>query len=200
MDRKEQILVATLALASEAGLSNVSLSQIAQKVGIKKASLYNHFASKEEIVTGLYEYLREQNRQRLANSFEDIGVAIKNKTALQVLSAGVENYRQLVSSPTLKYFYRLIISERVFSREAADILRRETERMVLSTKQLFYAMQVHGLLAFKHIDVAALSYAMTIHGLIEHQFDREVAGLEADDTMLNEYLQTFCQENACTPT
>ena len=36
------------------------MNMIADKVGIKKPSLYNHFVSKEEIVQAMYEYLREQ--------------------------------------------------------------------------------------------------------------------------------------------
>lgn len=197
MDRKEQIMLATLALASEAGLSNVSLAQIAQRVGIRKASLYNHFASKEEIVSALYEYLRAQSQKQLATSFVDIGALIRNRTALEVLTAGVKNYRQLVESPELKYFYRLILSERVFSGAAADILRRETERMILSTKQLFYALQVHGLMRFDHIDETALSYAMTVHGLIEYSLDLQVAGIASDDALLQGYLQAFCAQYAC---
>lgn len=49
-NRKEEILLATLELASEKGLGSVSLNMIADKVGIRKPSLYNHFSSKEELV------------------------------------------------------------------------------------------------------------------------------------------------------
>lgn len=60
MNRKEEIIMATLELAAEKGLGSVSMNMIADKVGIKKPSLYNHFVSKEEIVQAMYEYLREQ--------------------------------------------------------------------------------------------------------------------------------------------
>ena len=45
MNRKEEILLVTLELAAENGLSNVSMAQIAEKIGIKKPSLYNVFKS-----------------------------------------------------------------------------------------------------------------------------------------------------------
>lgn len=35
MDRKEEIIIVTLKLASQIGLSNVSMEQIAKQVGIK---------------------------------------------------------------------------------------------------------------------------------------------------------------------
>ena len=41
----------------------MSMSMIADKVGIKKPSLYKHFASKEEIVEAMYEYLRRQAKE-----------------------------------------------------------------------------------------------------------------------------------------
>ena len=43
MERKEEIIQATLMLASKNGIDNVSMSQIATQLGIKKPSLYNLF-------------------------------------------------------------------------------------------------------------------------------------------------------------
>lgn len=64
MERKEEIIIATLELAAEKGLTAVSMAQIADRIGIKKASLYNHFKSKEEIIKQMYVYLRTQAKQR----------------------------------------------------------------------------------------------------------------------------------------
>ena len=64
MNRKEEIVLVTLELAAEKGLANVSMSMIADKIGIKKPSLYKHFASKEEIVEAMYEYLRRQSKEK----------------------------------------------------------------------------------------------------------------------------------------
>lgn len=51
-NRKEEIILTTLELAAEKGLAGVSMSMIADKIGIKKPSLYKHFSSKDEIVGG----------------------------------------------------------------------------------------------------------------------------------------------------
>ena len=64
MSRKQEIIYATLELASEYGLKAVSLSQIADRIGIKKPSLYNHFKSKEEIVSAMYAFLRENAKKK----------------------------------------------------------------------------------------------------------------------------------------
>ena len=43
-------------------------------------------------------------------------------------------------------FYKVIYSERSLNPVAARIVAEETDRMILATKQLFYAMEVHKLL------------------------------------------------------
>ncbi len=57
---KEQILEAALDLFSVRGFEATSISQIADAVGIRKASLYSHFASKQEILDTLVEVVTKE--------------------------------------------------------------------------------------------------------------------------------------------
>lgn len=96
-------------------------------------------------------------------------------------------------------FYKIIYSERSIQPMAAKILAEETEKMIIATKQLFYAMEVHKLLHFQNADMSAVSFAMTVHGLMDYELDLRSGGyktenLEKND--LDEYLQWFCEENA----
>ena len=50
---KEKILEAALDLFSVKGFEATSISQLADIVGIRKASLYSHFSSKQEILDTL---------------------------------------------------------------------------------------------------------------------------------------------------
>lgn len=54
-DTKQEILDAALELFSTQGYEATSVSQIADAVGIRKASLYSHFASKQEILDRLLQ-------------------------------------------------------------------------------------------------------------------------------------------------
>ena len=56
-------------------------------------------------------------------------------------------------------FYKVIYSERSIQPMAAKILAEETEKMIIATKQLFYAMEVHKLLHFQNADMSAVSFA-----------------------------------------
>ncbi|MEK4510525.1 TetR/AcrR family transcriptional regulator [Paenibacillus sp. FSL K6-2524] len=191
MIQKKDILYATLELASIHGLRSLSLSQIAESVGIKKASLYNHFHSKEELITNLYQYLREESKGNMPAI--DYGEFVKGKSAEDVLTISCANYRKMIGNENMMKFYKVIMSERPFSKEAANILLLETEKMLLTTKQLFYAMQIHKLLDFTNIDMAALSYAMTIHNLIEYCIDKLVVQNMNCDYLFDEYINSFCE-------
>lgn len=59
----------------------------------------------------------------------------------------------------------MIYSERRTNPLAAQIMVEETNRMILATKKLFYALVTEGKLKCHEIDMAATSYAMAIHSM-----------------------------------
>ena len=78
---KEQILIESTVLFALKGYSAVSMRDIAQKVGITPAALYNHFASKDDLwkevmdhSIRLFQLYHEQLDEELkkADSFEEI--------------------------------------------------------------------------------------------------------------------------------
>ena len=57
MNTKEKIFDVALDLFSKKGYDSVSLREIADEVGIKKSSIYSHYASKEAILIDIFQYL-----------------------------------------------------------------------------------------------------------------------------------------------
>lgn len=194
-DRKEEIILTTLALAAEKGLSGVSMGMIADRVGMKKPSLYNYFSSREEIVEAMYGFLREKAKAGTHAALVDYAALFAGRTALEVLRLTVGSYLRLCLEPDMRTFYRVIYSERSIQPAAAAILAEETERMLLATKQLFYAMQAHRLLCFRDADMSAASFALTIHGLMDYGMDRRLSDAVLPASM-DAYLRWFCEENA----
>ena len=191
--------MATLELAANKGLGNVSMNMIADKVGIKKPSLYNHFASKEELVEAMYQFLREEAKKNANVGAIDYTIIFAGKSALEILKMMVGGYFNMNQQEHMLNFYKVIYSERSIQPMAAKILAEETEKMVIATKQLFYAMEVHKLLHFQNADMSAVSFAMTVHGLMDYELDLRSGGCEKENQerkALDEYLLWFCQENA----
>lgn len=191
--------MATLELAANKGLGNVSMNMIADKVGIKKPSLYNHFASKEELVEVMYQFLREEAKKNANVGAIDYTVIFAGKSALEILRMMVGGYFHMNQQEHMLNFYKVIYSERSIQPMAAKILAEETEKMIIATKQLFYAMEVHKLLHFQNADMSAVSFAMTVHGLMDYELDLRSGGCKTENQErndLDEYLQWFCKENA----
>ncbi len=197
-NRKEQIVLATLDLAAENGLANVSMSMIADKIGIKKPSLYKHFKSKDEIVEAMYHFLREQSKVKADIKPIDYSKFFIGKTAFEVLQSVVDNYIRMTKQEQMLNFYKVIYSERSIQPMAARIVAEETKTMIIATKQLFYAMEVHKLLHFENPDMSAVSFAMTIHGLLDYELDQVIGECseKEDDILMEDYLKWFCKENA----
>ncbi len=199
MNRKEEIIYATLELASEYGLKSVSLSQIADKIGIRKPSLYNHFKSKEELVNGMYTFLREKARKG-AEATSQTDTFPKDKSLAVILSDSIAVYFSFLSDENMMKFFKVLYSERSISPVAAQIMLEETDRMISQTKNLFYALVVHGKMKNKNVDTAALSFAMTVHSLVDRQMDMITAGVvdgNATDKLpkeITEYIQWFCEQ------
>ena len=61
---KQEILETALDLFSRQGYEATSIAQIAEAVGIRKASMYSHFASKQEILDALAQTIFVQYEKR----------------------------------------------------------------------------------------------------------------------------------------
>lgn len=191
MSKKEEIIYATLELAAEYGLKSLSMSQIAQKVGIKKPSLYNHFKSKEVLIKEMYQFVREKSKENISfNGFN----YIEDKSAKEILSQAVFNYKKMVSDERMINFYKVIYSERTINPEATKILIEETKKMIETTKELFYALKNSKKLYIDNIEIAATSFTMTIHSLIDYEFDCKKANEKFDEKAIQNYIDWFCNQ------
>jgi len=101
MNRKEEIIYATLELASVNGMHGVSMSQIADKVGMKAPSLYNHFKSKDEIIREMYRFLREQALRNNREKPLDYSVLFEEKSLEEILVESVSTYMGMISDKNM---------------------------------------------------------------------------------------------------
>lgn len=192
-DRKKDIIEATLKLASAHGLGTVSMQQIANEVGISKASLYNHFSSRDEIVEAMYESLRAISKEKSGVGKVDYDSLTSAKSLKEILSGAVNSYRKIVSDPNLLLFYKIIMSERSINTAAAEIMVKETKTMIDASKALFYALQVKGIADFKDADAAAFSFTMAVHSIINYEFDLKMSGAKTDKKMMTDFINEFCR-------
>ena len=190
---KEKIIMVTLELACKNGLRSLSMSQIAEKAGINKSSLYSHFSSKEEIISETYKYLRKHaNHNRKIGNF-DYGSYVEGKNLKEILMSTVESYERMNRNPQMEMFYKVIISEKTLNPIAAEIMVTETNTMIWATKQLFYAIMAKKVAYFENVDSAAISFAMGVHAVLDFRMDDYMAGSNESNGILEQYIDEFCR-------
>ena len=194
MNKKEEIIYATLELAAEYGLKSLSMSQIAEKVGIKKPSLYNHFESKEILIKEMYQFIREKSKEGIPLDNIDYSAYLEKYNAKEILTQSVLSYKKMVTDEKMYNFYKVIYSERTINSDAAEILVEETKKMITATKNLFYVLQKNNKINIDNIDVAAMSFAMTIHSLIDYELDCKKTNEKFDEKMIQNYIEWFCSQ------
>ena len=190
---KEKIIMAALELACANGLRSISMSQIAEKAGIKKSSLYSHFSSKEQIISEMYLFLRKQANQNREIGHFDYGSFVEGKDLKEILMETVLSYDRMNHDPQMAMFYKVIISEKTLNSNAAEIMVAETNTMIRATKQLFYAIMAKKVAYFENIDAAAVSFAMGVHAILDFRMDDSMAGSDYSQGILEQYIDEFCR-------
>lgn len=115
MDKKEEILNATIKILQESNYHNMKISKIAEKLNIAEGTIYNYFTSKRE----LFVEAIEKVSKNLLNFFIDI---IDSEKKLK------ENLEILASKFLLnnKYFYENYkVLYKAFSEVDDEIIRQK---------------------------------------------------------------------------
>lgn len=106
---KENIILALLDLGQENGLSNVSLSDIAKVLGIRKASLYSHFESSQAMIEAMLSYCQDLLRKK---SFV---VDFKAKDAQSLLVSLANSFIDTFLEKPLSSYLCIVEQQRLFS-------------------------------------------------------------------------------------
>lgn len=127
-DTRERIVAEAFALFAERGFHAVSVRDIAAAVGIKDASLYNHFASKQAIFDAIVAEALEQTRRTFGERRILFDVA-DDVTPYEAMTP--ERMHELVL-PSIRYFFedpfmvrlrRLLVISQFENDEAARVYR-----------------------------------------------------------------------------
>lgn len=154
---KERIFEASLELFSQKGFDAVSMREIAEAVGIKKASLYSHFSSKDELLEKLFEY----PMTRLTNIGPQ-GV----DTEQMIVTMGVDGFMTMASGvfnkwiegPEMEKIWRIIYIEMYHNEPMRMFYEKFTGEAITFWKSNFSIMIKHKLIKPSDPDVLAMEY------------------------------------------
>lgn len=199
-DTKKRILEKALELFSVYGYDAVSVAQIADAVGIKAPSLYNHFVGKQAIFDAIVEETTahyEQDIGRIDIHMQDA----EQDTALfrQISEDGLcEKLRQLflysLHDKTVSSFRRMLTIEQFRSAELAQLYsQRYADGVTAYHVKIFSGLADAGMIACDDMETLAAMYVapiVTLVGICDRQPEREQECLRRLDAHVRLFYRT----------
>lgn len=200
-DTKQKILDKALALFSSRGYDAVSVGEIAQAVGIKAPSLYNHFPSKQAIFDALVESVAAQ----YTRDTDQISIHVQNAPQdIPVFTAITEDalyekVRQIfeysLHNETIRRFRRMMTIEQFRSPELSRLYtERYITRVVRYYAGLFESLIAAGEIRHENPQTLALLYVspvITLLGICDREPEQEAACLEKLRAHVGLFFRTF---------
>ena len=194
---KQEILVASLELFSVQGFEATSISQIADAVGIRKASLYSHFESKQAILDALIKDVLEQYG---AHSIfartdweKDAGdLPLTPDAAVQMILGQI---RYILHDPSISRARKMLVIEQFQNPELAKLQTKQNYSDVLQyftglVKQLIR----QGVLAENDPEIMAAQFCLPISvwiNLCDREPDREPEIMELVDKHIRQFFKVY---------
>ena len=196
-DTKQRILEKALELFSTRGYDAVSVGEIADAVGIRAPSLYNHFPSKRAI----FEAIVEDTAAQYERDTGRIDIHVQNAARDIPVFTGItpdglfEKVRQIfdysLHNDTIRRFRRMMTMEQFRAPELAEFYsQRYVERLLAYHAGIFRGLIAAGELRGEDPEGLAMMYVapvLVLLGICDRQPEREAECLE----LLRRHVQLF---------
>lgn len=168
---KEKIITAFLFSSFDKSAGATSLQDISDVLQIKKASLYNHFASRDEMYSETLKFC-ESNLESLNFIPDEMRQNPKfgQESLSSTLKKIVKRYINLFETEPLFQIYSFINSEKFFNAQAQIISEKEYEKIYLGIEEIFKLLIKNQ--KCKKISSQELKYCVnTISSIVKTQID-----------------------------
>lgn len=200
VNTKEQILDVALDLFSIRGYEATSISQIADAVGIRKASLYSHFASKQAILDTLVDELTKEFDQhsiftrvdwdnpaftedKKGMASEDVGAMVKGQIRYIIHDPKISKVRKLF---TIEQFQNEKLKSLQSKHSYEDILKYNIGLMKFLIRE--------GILRDDDPEVMAAQFAWPISmwtNLCDREPEREAEVMDLLDRHVRQFFRVY---------
>ena len=203
MDRgntKQEILEVSLDLFSVQGFEATSISQIANAVGIRKASLYSHFENKQAILDALVKEVLEQYAAHSIFAGTDWGkepdhLPLTPDDAVQMIEGQI---RYILHDPHISKGRKMLVIEQFQNPELAKLQTKQNYTDVMRyftglTKQLIR----QGVLAEEDPEIMAAQLCLPISAwinLCDREPDREPEVMELVSRHIQQFFRVYQPE------
>ncbi|PWJ49605.1 TetR/AcrR family transcriptional regulator [Faecalicatena contorta] len=159
METKNKIINATYELFADKGME-FTLNEVSKLVGIKKASIYAHFPSKEVLLHQLFN-------EEIDNYFI---VIEQNSNTLKELYFGIINYFGCSKEKSLFWKRLLLFPPDTMESEIRQKIVRLSESRLQKVKALIRNEYHSRVKSEKEIDSLTVMFLSLVHGLLSSEF------------------------------
>ena len=198
---KREILEASLELFSVQGYEATSVSQIADAVGIRKASLYSHFENKQAILEALVKDILRQYAEHSIFARKNWGLSGEPAERLTPASAEKMILGQvyyILHDPHVSKARRMLVVEQFRNPELAELQTRQNYTDVLSFFTGFVQDLIrNGVLADDDAGVMAAQLCLPISAwinLCDREPDREPEIMELVSRHIRQFFRIYRPE------
>lgn len=200
MDRgntKQEILAASLDFFSTQGFEATSISQIANAVGIRKASLYSHFESKQAILDTLVQDVLEQYAAHSIFARENweknaARLPLTADAAVQMIQGQL---RYILHDPYISRARKMLVIEQFQNRELAKLQTKQNYSDVMGYFTGLVGQLIRqGILAEDDPEIMAAQFCLPISvwlGLCDREPDREPEVMALVEKHIRQFFRLY---------
>lgn len=190
---KQRILDAALELFSTQGFEATSIAQIADAVGVRKASLYSHFDSKQDILDRLIESIMEDYAKHSVRSPADsIGDELDPDGVVRLVT---EQIRYIVHDEHVSRARKMLTIEQYRNPQLAELKTKQSYTDVLAfAEALMDRLVSEGKLKPLDTQMMAAQFAFPISvwmSLCDREPEREDEAFGLIDRHIRQFFEAF---------
>jgi len=156
-ETKQRILDEAIELISQKGYKGVSIRELARSVGIKESSIYNHYGSKDEILTVILNLFTSEMEGTVLTE-ETIEERISAISPEEFWRVGTSKFMEATEDPRMEKISLIVFQEMFRDMRARDIALREFfSRQQELVELIFTKMKDRGIIG--QVDTNALANA-----------------------------------------
>ena len=203
MDRgntKQEILDASLELFSVQGFGATSISQIAGAVGIRKASLYSHFGSKQAILDAIVKDVLEQYGEHSIFARTDWEKDTDNLPLTSDEAVGMiqGQIRYILHDPAIRRARKMLVIEQFQNPELAKLQTKQNYSDVLQYfTGLVKCLIQKGVLAEDDPEIMAAQFCLPISvwiNLCDREPEREQEVMELVERHIRQFFRLYARK------
>ena len=198
---RQRVIDEALTLFSVRGYERVTVAEIAEAVGIKAPSLYNHFKSKQDIFNAILDEMKASYDRQAAAMQMDGRDAEKDQPLYTGVSedAIVERSMQLLlyflHDDSERKFRKMLIVEQYGNKDLAAVYAKQYVDFPLSYQSALFGLMVSmGVAIPENPQIMALQYYAPVYlyiRLCDCQPEREAEALQVLEQHFRQFIKLY---------